>query len=371
MADLFEIPIQLETNKSIIHIDMDAFYAQVEMRDHPEYRDQAVILANDPRKNGHRGVVATANYHARALGVHSAMNANEALKLAPDALFVAPDFPKYQAVSAEVHEIFHRVTEKVEPVAFDEAYLDISDLKDEPIEIAHQLQQTIYDELSLTCSVGISFNKFLAKLASEHNKPAGLTYIEADDIRAFLDPLPIEDIRGIGKKTAEKMYAQDIKTGYDLFQMAQSDLTNQFGKMGFILYQRIRGMDSGVVEWERERKSIGKEHTYGSVVDTEDEVLQELKLIATELSENLNRKKMHGKTLVLKVRSDSFITKTHRLTLPDVIEADPYVIWRLAQDIWEDLGGYQEPLRLIGLTMTNLTPITFKNISLPLYEEGP
>ncbi|MCW0952774.1 DNA polymerase IV [Weissella ceti] len=369
MADLFEIPIQLETHRTILHVDMDAFYAQIEMRDHPEYRDQAIILAQDPRKNGHRGVVATANYHARQLGVHSAMNANEALKLAPDALFVEPNFTKYQAVSAQVREIFSRLTQKIEPVAFDEAYLDISDLEGNPLHLAHNLQQTIYEELSLTCSVGVSFNKFLAKLASEHNKPAGFTYIQEEDIRSFLDPLPIEDIRGVGKKTAEKMHELNIETGYDLYQVDQSVLRLEFGKLGFSLYERIRGMDLRPVEWERERKSIGKEHTYGSVVDTEEEVLQELKLIASELADNLERKKMHGQTLVLKVRSDSFVTRTHRVSFNDPVENDSYVIWRLAQDIWEDLGGYQEPLRLIGLTMTNLTPITFKNISLPLYQE--
>lgn len=369
MADLFEIPIQLEANRAIIHVDMDAFYAQIEMRDHPEYRDQAIILAQDPRKNGHRGVVATANYHARALGVHSAMNANEALKLAPDALFVEPDFEKYQRVSAQVRDIFSRITEKVEPVAFDEAYLDITDVSGHPIEIAHKLQQTIFDDLHLTSSVGVSFNKFLAKLASEHNKPAGFTYIQSDDIRPFLDTLPISDIRGVGKKTAEKMYELNINTGRDLYEMPQRVLSMEFGKLGVSLYERIRGMDLRPVEWERERKSIGKEHTYGSAVDTEELVIQELKLIATELVENLTRKKMHGQTLVLKVRTDGFITRTHRVTFKDPIELDSYVIWRLAQDIWEDLGGYQDPLRLIGLTMTNLTPITFKNINLPLYEE--
>ena len=369
MSDLFEIPIQLDEQRAIIHVDMDAFYAQIEMRDHPEYRDQAIILAQDPRKNGHRGVVATANYHARALGVHSAMNANEALKLAPNALFVEPDFTKYQAVSAQVCEIFSRITEKVEPVAFDEAYLDITEVEGRPVEIAHKLQQMIFDELQLTCSVGVSFNKFLAKLASEHNKPAGFTYIEPADIRTFLDPLPIGDIRGVGKKTAERMYELQIETGNDLYHMSQSELSNQFGKLGFTLYERIRGMDLRPVEWERERKSIGKEHTYGVAVDTEDMVIQELKVIASELVDNLTRKKMHGQTLVLKVRTDAFITRTHRITFKDAIELDAYIIWRLAQDIWEDLGGYQEPLRLIGLTMTNLTPITFKNISLPLYQD--
>jgi len=368
MADLFEIPIQLDAHRSIIHVDMDAFYAQIEMRDHPEYRDQPIILAQDPRKNGHRGVVATANYHARQLGVHSAMNANEALKLAPDALFVEPDFDKYQSVSAEVRAIFKRVTEKIEPIAFDEAYLDITEVDEDPVSVAHMIQQTIFDELSLTCSVGVSFNKFLAKLASEHNKPAGFTVVGVDDIRIFLDPLPIDDIRGVGKKTSETMHELGILTGRDLFDASQSLLTEKFGRLGFSLYQRIRGMDERIVEWERERKSIGKEKTYGSPVDTEDEVILELRSISNDLVESLNRKKMHGQTLVLKVRSDSFITKTHRMTFKDPIENDAYLIWRLAQDIWEELGGYKEPLRLIGLTMTTLTPITFKNISLPLYE---
>lgn len=369
MAELFQIPIQLETNRAILHVDMDAFYAQIEMRDHPAYRHVPIVLAPDPRKSGQRGVVATANYLARELGVRSAMTASEAFKLAPQALFIDADFTKYRAVSAQVHRIFRRVTEKIEPIAFDEAYLDVTDVTTEPIKVAHELQQAIYDELGLTCSVGVSFNKFLAKLASEHNKPAGFTYIAQSNIREFLDVLPVKDIRGVGKKTAEKMLALDVTTGRDLFEMDQRTLINQFGKMGFILYERIRGMDLRPVEWERERKSIGKEHTYGVNIDTEEKVLAELKIISEELANNLQQKKLHGQTLVLKIRSDSFVTQTHRITLKDPIENDMYTIWRLAQDIWEDLGGYQEPLRLIGLTMTNLSPITFQNITLPLYEE--
>ena len=372
MANLLEMSLQLDSHRAIIHVDMDAFYAQIEMRDRPELRDEILVLARDPRKHSGRGVVATANYHARQLGIHSAMNAAQALKLAPDAVFITPDFKKYRETSAQVHRIFRQYTEKIEAIALDEAYLDVTDFISESfsvIQLAHELQQTIYEKLQLTCSIGVSFNKFLAKLASEHNKPVGFTVIREADVRNFLDSLPITDIRGVGEKTAQKMMALNIETGADLYQTTISDLMKHFGKAGYDFYQHIRGIDNRPVKWQRQRKSIGTEQTYARPIDTDEQVLQELQLLATKLAESLKNKQIHGKTLVLKIRDDEFNTETKRRTQLDYIDANSIEIFELAHDIWEEMGGYQQPLRLIGLTMTNLAPIAFENVTLNLFDD--
>lgn len=327
-----------------------------------------IILAQDPRKTGGHGVVATANYLARQRGVHSAMSAAEALTLAPEAIFVPPNFSLYRGVSKQVHQIFHELTDKVEPIAFDEAYLDVTDAQQDPVALAHWLQQKIYQELTLTSSVGISFNKFLAKLASEHNKPVGLTVVRPEDIRVFLDPLPIEDVRGVGEKTAVKMHALSIDQAGDLYAQSLTTLEHHFGRLGFTLFKQIRGIDDRPVQWQRQRKSVGKEHTFHHFIDQDELVLTELRTIAHELVATLTSKGLHGKTLVLKVRDDQFATRTHRQTRPDFISNDEDVIRQLAADIWEDMGGYERPIRLLGITMTNLQPVTFTEVPLNLYE---
>lgn len=370
MADLFEIPLKLNSERHIIHIDMDAFYAQIEMRDHPEYRHEAIILANDPRLTGGRGVVATANYQARKLGVHSAMSAVEALKKAPHARFVIPNFKLYRQTSKMAHEIFRRYTDKIEPIAFDEAYLDVTnDLAefDSVLDLAHHLQQTIFDELYLTSSVGVSYNKFMAKLASEHNKPVGFTYIDNSQIREFLDDLQIQEIRGIGKKTIPKMNDLGIYNGYDLYQQSQATLIDHFGRVGYDFYQRIRGVDDREVEWQRERKSIGNERTYGPFLAEESDVFEALHRLSDLLENSLKQEKKHGKTLVLKVRDAEFKTETRRRTNADFMENRATLFYDLALELWDELGGFQEPIRLLGLTMTNLAPITFTEVSLDLY----
>jgi len=372
MDNLLEIPLQLNSYRAIIHVDMDAFYAQIEMRDQPGLADEILVLAKDPRKHSGRGVVATANYHARKLGIHSAMNAVQALKLAPDAVFITPDFKKYRQISKHVHHIFKQYTDQIEAIALDEAYLDVTDLVStsfSAIQIAHELQQKIYEELHLTCSIGVSFNKFLAKLASEHNKPVGFTVVNEVDVRCFLDKLPVTEIRGVGEKTAHKMAALNIKTGADLYHMSAADLVKNFGKAGYDFYQHIRGIDNRPVKWQRQRKSIGTEQTYVRLIDTDGQAIQELQKMAAKLVESLSEQQMHGKTLVLKIRDDEFNTETKRQTQPDYMINDVTALFEVACDIWEEMGGYQRPIRLIGLTVTNLDPVAYENVALNLFEE--
>lgn len=354
--------------RKIIHVDMDCFYASIEMRDDPRLRDKPVVIAKDPRKTGGHGVVATANYQARSFGVHSAQNASEALRLCPDAVFISPDFPKYREVSRKIHEIFHEYADVVEPLALDEAYLDVTNDKKNlgsAVLTAHYLQQEIYEKTRLTCSTGISYNKFLAKLASDFCKPVGTTVIRESEAKAFLLPLPIEKFRGVGKKTAQKMHALGIKNGHDLYGESQSYLRAHFGKAGFDLYQRVRGIDQRPVE-VKERRSIGNERTYPRPLISEAQVDEQLALLADRLAKELNAKQKHGKTLVLKLRTTEFETVTRRVTKQDHFENEPTLLMYEAKQIFETLELPEISVRLLGLTMTSLAPLEFENIRLPL-----
>ena len=357
--------------RDIIHVDMDCFYASIEMRDEPKLQDKPVVIARDPRKTGGHGVVATANYQARAFGIHSAMNAQRAIKLCPKAVFVTPNFEKYRKVSRQIQAIFAEFSDLVEPVAFDEAYLDITADKQglgSAVLTAHRLQQRIYDETQLTCSIGISYNKFLAKLASDFCKPVGTTVVRPEEVKAFLFPLPIEKFRGVGKKTAPKMHALGIKTGEDLYARSERYLNEHFGKIGTVLYQRVRGIDERLVE-VRERKSIGTEKTFIRPLVSESQVNDEFMQLATRLVKELNKKQKHGKTLVLKLRTASFETVTKRLTKQEYFLNDVATIVYYAMQLCEEVAPTELELRLLGLTMTGLAPLEFENMSLPLFEQ--
>lgn len=243
-TNIDRVPIHVDTSRKIIHVDMDAFYASIEERENSKLRKKPLVIARDPRQTGGKGVVATANYLARQSGVHSAMSAQKALELCPEAVFKTPDFTLYHAVSDQIHEIFGEYTEKIEPVAFDEAYLDVTDNKkqiESAVEVAHQIQSEIYAKTNLTCSTGISYNKFLAKLASEYQKPIGVAVVLSEDVREFLDKLPIEKFRGVGKKTVPKMHDIQIFKGRDLYKKSEMELIHHFGRFGDVLYHHVRG----------------------------------------------------------------------------------------------------------------------------------
>lgn len=360
----------VEIVRKIIHVDMDAFYASIEMRDYPDFRHQPLVIAKDPRKSGGRGVVATANYLARAAGIHSAMSAQEALELCKDAIFKEPDFIKYCAVSEKIHDIFHEVTDKIESVALDEAYLDVTENKlelDNPVEVGKFLQQTIWEQTRLTSSIGISYNKFLAKEASDFRKPIGMTVISQDDAHDFLMALPIEKYRGVGKKTIPKMHDLKIFNGTDLFGQSESKLMADFGKFGYILYRRVRGIDDRPVEYQRERKSIGKERTYGPVLSDETTVGDQIKLLSEMVAKTVKEQQKHGRTLVLKIRYQDFTTLTKRLTTTDFIQNDPKLYETYANQLLDEMPDIAQGVRLLGITITGLAPLDFDNISLPLF----
>lgn len=362
--------LKVNSSRKILHVDMDAFFASIEQINHPEFINQPLVIAKDPRTTGGRGVVTTANYVARQFGIHSAMPASKALDLCSEAVFKTPDFELYRGISDQIHEIFHEYTDKIETVALDEAYLDITQNKkniENPMLLAHLIQSEIWEKTKLTCSTGISYNKFLAKEASDYRKPVGITVIDTEDAHEFLMQLKIEKYRGVGKKTVKKMQELNINDGTDLFRMSEMSLIKNFGKFGYVLYRRVRGIDDRPVEYQRERKSIGKERTYIHELKSNEEVEEQLLLIAKLVNKTVVNHQKHGKTLVLKVRYSDFSTLTRRVTSEDFIENDATFLYEKAMDIFELMPSASRGIRLLGITLTNLSDIGFQNVNLPLY----
>lgn len=365
---MLEIPLQNDTHRKIIHVDMDAFYASIEERDDPKLKRRALVMAHDPRQTGGKGVVTTANYVARQFGVHSAMPANEALHLVPRQLltFKTPDFTKYRAVSQQIHTLFHQVTDLIEPVALDEAYLDVTANHDfnTTIELALWLQDQIRQTTQLSSSIGLSYNKFLAKEASEYNKPRGRTVILPEQAQLFLDRLPIEAYRGVGKKTAPVLQAMGITDGLSLRAFSQEALIAKLGKMGFELYRHARGVDNRPVQ-VRDAKSIGKERTYRAVLTTDAAVEEQLAYLADLVAAALAKKQKHGKTVVLKLRDSDFNTQTRRKTQETYFNGRD-AIYQAALALWQEVPVKPKAVRLLGITMTALDPQQYENIDLPL-----
>ena len=358
-----------DKSRKIIHVDMDAFYASIEERDHPEHRGKPIVIANHPRETGRKGVVTTANYIARKFGIHSAMSAQKAFELCPEAIFISPRMNHYKMISLQIRGIFARYTDLIEPLSLDEAYLDVTQNKQNlssATVIARRIQREVWQETGLTCSAGVSYNKFIAKIASDYQKPAGLTVITPDEAACFLWELPIEKFYGVGKKTVEKMKLLGIHAGEDLYLFDQSELISQFGKHGYVLYQRVRGIDNRAVEPERERKSIGKEHTFIQFLSDEDQVRVELKQIAQAVHVALHNSKLHGRTMVLKIRYADFDTLTRRKTRVDHF-SQAEDIFQHAWELWLDHGTIERHVRLLGITITQLDPIHYENIQLPLW----
>ncbi|MCL2872163.1 MAG: DNA polymerase IV [Betaproteobacteria bacterium] len=338
--------------RKIIHIDMDAFFAAVEERDCPALAGKPVIVGGAPNS---RGVVATANYEARRYGIHSAMPASQAYRLCPFAEFIKPRFDAYRAASQEVMAILHRYSECVEPLSIDEAYLDVSAAtayRGSATRIARAIKADIVREVRLTASAGVSYNKFLAKLASGMNKPDGLTVIRPQEGAAFVRHLPIGDFYGIGKATEAKMKKLGIHVGADLLRWSQDALVAHFGKAGYWYASLARGEDPRPVRAHRERKSLGNEITFALDVTNIDLLREELFRQLAELMEKLERRGWQAYTLTIKVKYADFeqVTRswTHRQPL-DVARAQESIGELLART---EAGA--RPVRLIGVTLSGL-----------------
>ena len=337
--------------RKIIHIDMDAFYASVEQRDHPELRGKAIAVGHSEE----RGVVAAASYEARKYGVRSAMSSLKAKQLCPHLIFVPGRMSVYKEVSAQIHAIFHNYTDLIEPLSLDEAFLDVTHNKKNiplAVDIAKEIKLRIHEELNLVASAGISYNKFLAKVASDYRKPDGLCTIHPDQAQEFIDRLPIEAFWGVGKVTAKKMHTLGIHRGKELRQCTLEMLTRIFGKAGHIYYNFARGIDLRPVEAERIRKSVGCEHTLDKDITSQSSVIIELYHVATELVERLKRNGFSGNTLTLKIKFYDFKQITRSLTQEKELNRLEDIL-PLAKQLLKEVDYTIRPIRLIGLTVSN------------------
>ena len=355
--------------RKIIHIDMDAFFASVEQRDCPELRGKPVIVGGDPQG---RGVVAACSYEARAFGVHSAMACARAQRLCPRAVFLKPRMEEYQQVSREIMALFYQVTPLVEPLSVDEAFLDVTtNLQGEPsaTRIAQGLRQAIHAATGLTASAGVSCNKFLAKIASGHNKPDGLTVIPPERALAFINTLPVGKFHGVGAVTEKKMQNLGICTGGDLLRFSRQELVRLFGKSGLFFFDIARGQDHRPVEPSRVRKSIGTETTFAEDIAEFDQVLTILSDLAHQLAQLLERKKTGGRTLSLKLRYNDFTTITRSCSSPAGFFEAAEMLTQLPRLLAATEAGRRK-IRLLGVTVSNLFQtderLIFRGCQLPL-----
>ena len=347
-------PLINDLSRKIIHIDMDAFFAAVEIRDNPKLKGKPVIIGSDPRQTGGRGVVSTCSYEARAFGIHSAMSSKEAYERCPQAIFISGNYEKYKAVGLQIRAIFKRYTDLIEPMSIDEAYLDVTENKlgiKSAVKIARLIQQDIWQELHLTASAGVSYNKFLAKMASDYQKPHGLTVILPDQAQEFLKQMDIAKFHGVGKKTVERLHEMGIYTGADLLKVSEITLIDRFGRLGFDLYRKARGIHNSPVKSNRIRKSIGKEKTYGKILRDEEDIKKELTLLAQKVENSLTKHDKKGRTIVLKIRYADFSTLTKRKSL-NLATRDKEQIERTAHEIYDSLEEQPRGIRLLGLTVT-------------------
>jgi DNA polymerase-4 len=337
--------------RKIIHIDMDAFYASVEQMDNPELKGKPLAVGG----GGKRGVVSAASYEARKFGVKSAMSGVQARRNCPDLIFVRPRFDRYHEISKQIRRIFHDYSDLVEPLSLDEAYLDVTEnKKGNPSAslIAKEIRERIFKEVGLTASAGISINKFIAKVASDYNKPNGQKTVNPEEVLTFLEDLDIRKFYGIGKVTAEKMYQRGIFTGKDLKSKSAEYLENHFGKSGRSYYYIVRGIHNSQVKPNRTRKSLAAERTFSENLSSEIFMLEKLDHIAEEVSKRLQKSHVAGKTVTLKIKYSDFTLHTRSKTLPYFI-SDKNVILETAKDLL-----FQEKLdnsvRLLGISLSNL-----------------
>lgn len=347
-------PLMNDLSRKIIHIDMDAFFASVEIRDNPKLKGKPVIIGNDPRKTGGRGVVSTCSYEARSFGIHSAMSSKEAYERCPQAVFIPGNYEKYTAVSQQIRAIFKRYTDKIEPMSIDEAYLDVTENKlgiKSAVKIARLIQQDIWHQLHLTASAGVSYNKFLAKIASDYQKPCGLTVIMPDNAISFLQQMDIAKFHGVGKKTVEILHQMGVFTGADLLEISEITLIDRFGRFGFDLYRKARGIDNSPVKSNRIRKSIGKEKTYSKILNLDEDIKKELTVLSEKVALSLKKHEKSGKIVILKIRYADFSTLTKRKTLNQQTQ-DSEQIARSIIQLYETLSNKNKGVRLLGVTVT-------------------
>lgn len=342
---------------------MDAFYASVEQMDNPELRGKPVAVGGGEN----RGVVAAASYEARKFGVRSALSGVLAKKYCPDLIFVKPRFDRYKEISAQIRKIFFEYTDLVEPLSLDEAYLDVTNNKKgnpSATMIAAEIRSKIFEGVGLTASAGISVNKFVAKVASDINKPNGQKTVNPDEVQQFLEDLPIRKFYGVGKVTTDKMYQLGIFTGLDLKSKPLEFLEKHFGKSGTYYFHIVRGIHNSEVKPERIAKSVATEHTFDENLTSEIFMQQRLETIAGELERRLKRYNVAGKTITLKIKYSDFTLQTRSKTLPYFI-SDKTLMYEAAKELL-----YQERMkdsvRLLGISLSNLNTEVKKTVAVQL-----
>ena len=337
--------------RKIIHVDMDAFFASVEQRDNPDLKGKPVVVGGD----SDRGVIAAASYEARKYGVRSAMSSRLAKRKCPNLVFVHGCFDKYKEVSRQIRDIFFEYTDLVEPLSLDEAFLDVTFAKKgkpSATLIAKEIKRRIKEETDLTASAGVSYCKFLAKIASDEKKPDGLFVITPDQAEEFIEKLEVRKFFGIGKVTAEKLNKQGIYFGSDLKKFDQHELIRQFGKSGIYYYNIVRGIDNRPVIPTRERKSLGAERTFSKDYFLLSDLKIQMEKIEDEIWRRIERSQTFGKTLTLKIKFADFEQITRSKTLPDLIRSKA-VLSETAIKLLKAEEPFVKGIRLLGLTVSN------------------
>ena len=347
---------------------MDAFFASVEQRDNPELRGKPIAVGFD----GPRGVVSTASYEARPYGVHSAMSMAQAKRRCPQLIVVPTHFEKYKEVSQQIHAVFHEYTDLVEPISLDEAFLDVTDNKkgiELAVDIAKEIKQKILERTSLTASAGVSFNKLLAKIASDMRKPNGIFTVHPDRALDFIGSLPVEKLWGVGPKTANRMHEMGVFTGVQLRRISCEHLVQVFGKMGRVYYDFSRGIDNRPVVVAYERKSVGCERTFLEDLHIDTKIIIELYHIVLGLVERIERKDFRGRTLTLKLKWDATTQITRSLTQEKVLRTKDDIL-PLAKRLLKDTEYHDRPIRLMGLSVSSPETNDKEGQNRPQWVEG-
>jgi DNA polymerase-4 len=342
---------ELNPNRKIIHVDMDAFYASVEQMDNPTLRGKPIAVGGSEN----RGVVAAASYEARKFGVHSAISGVMAKKNCPDLIFVPPRFDRYKQISSKIQKIFYEYTDLVEPLSLDEAYLDVTiNKKGNPSAtlLAREIRQRIFDEVGLTASAGISVNKFVAKIASDYNKPNGQKTVNPEEVVSFLEELAIRKFHGVGKVTTEKMYQLGIFTGVELKNKSLDFLEKHFGKSGNFYYNVVRGIHNSEVKSNRITKSVAAEHTFDVNLSSEIFMMEKLESIANSLEKRLKKHNVAGKTITLKIKYSDFSQQTRSKTLPYFISDKTLLLEIVSELLYQE--RMKDSVRLLGISVSNL-----------------
>ena len=342
---------------------MDAFYASVEQMDFPELRGKPIAVGGSEN----RGVVAAASYEARKFGVRSAISGVLAKKNCPELIFVKPRFDRYKEISKKIHAIFFDYTDLVEPLSLDEAYLDVTqNKKGNPSAtlIAQEIRMRILNEVGLTASAGVSVNKFVAKIASDYNKPNGQKTVNPDEVIPFLEELPIRKFYGVGKVTTEKMYQLGIFTGLELKSKSLEFLSTHFGKSGAFYYQVVRGIHTSEVKPNRITKSVAAEHTFDANLSSEIFMLEQLETIATNLERRLKKQSIAGKTVTLKIKYSDFTQQTRSKTVPYFISDKALILENVKELLYQE--RMKDSVRLLGISLSNLNTEQKKTVVVQL-----